>query len=517
MNLRAVGWLLGCVLLLMAAFMLVPAAVSAWYGEREPFEGCMWSAVVCAALGGIPTVAWRTAAVKSEGRVDFFRREGLAAVGLAWLVGCAAGGLPFLFSGVMSSPVDAFFESTSGFTTTGSTILGGRVLDDLPMGIAFWRAFSHWLGGIGIVLVFVVLFPAGGRSLFRSEVPGISREAVQHRVRDSALGLVRAYVGLTLAEIVLLWLAGMRSFEHPLFECVVHSFATIATGGFSSHSTSVAFFGSWKVELVIVVFMFASGINFFVYDTFLRHGVRRAWLVASRSTEVRLYTALGLGATAAIALVLWFWGGSNGDPASALPDYSRLGQCLRDSLFSVVSMQSCTGFATADFDRWPDFCRLLVIVVMAFGACAGSTGGGIKVIRLVILARTALAGIQRFSRPRAIHSVRADGESVDDATVGMVMAYCGLWFLVFLIGTLMLSGMGMHPAGANQSQVLITAASGVIASLNNAGPGLGALGPSCDYSFLPDAGKLLLSFLMILGRLEFYAVVVLFVPRFWRH
>ena len=517
MNLKAVGWLLGCVLLLFAGFMLVPAVVSAWYGERQAFEGCIWSAVVTAAAGGILSILCMGSTVTTDGRVDYFRREGLAAVGLAWLGGCVAGALPFLFSGTFSSPTDAFFESASGITTTGSTILTGDAIDALPMGIAFWRSFTHWLGGVGIVLVFVVLFPAGGRSLFRSEVPGISREAVQHRVRDSALGLVRVYVGLTLAQVALLWIFGMREAEHPLFESFLHAFGTLATGGFSNHSASVAFFDSWKVELVIIVFMFGAGINFAVYDTFLRQGFRRAWQLAKGSAEVRLYTAIVFGSTAVIALVLWFWGGSNGDPTSDLPNYASLLLSLRDSLFAVISVQTSTGYGTANFDLWPDFCRMLLMLLAFIGACAGSTGGGLKMIRFMIMAKAAIAGIQRFSRPRAIHAVRVGDQRLEDSMVGMVMAYCGLWILIFMIGTMMLAGMDLQPDGVHQDQVLLIAATSVLATLNNIGPGLAAVGPAENFAFMPDAAKLLLSFLMILGRLEFYAIVVLFVPRFWRH
>ncbi len=516
MNLRAVAWLLGCVLLLLAGFMLVPALVAAWYGEEAAFDGCLWAALVTAVCGGVPAVLFRGSTVTREGRVDYFRREGLAVVGLAWLFGAVLGALPFVFSGVPCTPVEAFFESASGFTTTGSTIFPGDVLDALPRGITFWRAFTHWLGGIGIVLVFVVLFPTGGRSLFRSEVAGVSREAMQQRVRDSALGLLRAYVGLTVIEVALLWYLCRGEVEHPLFEAVVHSFATVATGGFSSHSTSVLFFASWKVELVIVAFMFLAGMDFAVYDTLLRQGWRAAWRSALASTQIRAYAGLALGSTLSIALVLWFWGGSNGASGSDLPDYSSLTQSLRDSLFAVVTMQSCTGFSTADFDRWPDFCRLLLILLVTIGACSGSTGGGIKVVRFVLLARFALQGLQRFARPRAILQVRMDGSTVDEHMLATVMSFCGLWFLVFVAGTLIVAGLGCQGLPAWDEQGLVTAASGVIACLNNAGPGLAAVGPWSNYALLPELSKLLLGFLMILGRLEFYALGVLLAPRFWR-
>ena len=511
MNHRAVGWLLGCVLLLLAGFMLAPALVAAWYREELAFEGCIWSALATAAAGGLFTFTCRGATMTDEGRVDYFRREGLAAVGLSWLLAAAVGALPFLFSGALGSPVDAFFEAASGFTTTGATILTPEGIDGLPKGIAFWRSFTHWLGGIGIVLVFVLLFPAGGRSLFRSEVPGISREAVQQRVRDSALGLVQIYVALTLVEVLILWFL-----ERDVFDAFIHAFGTMATGGFSSHSESVLFYRSWKVELVLVVFMFAAGINFAVYDTFLRQGFRGAWRAAVHSSEIRAYAAIVVGSTLLIAFILWFWGGSNGDPESDLPNYSSLAKSLQDSLFAVVSIQTSTGYGTEDFDRWPDACRVFLVFLAVCGACAGSTGGGIKVVRFLILAKAALQGVRNFARPRAIHSVRLDGGSLPDSTVGMVMGYCGLWCLVFTVGTLLVAGMNLEPPEGFEDQVLLTAATSVIATLNNIGPGLAAVGPAANFSFMPETAKLLLSFFMILGRLEFYAVVVLFVPRFWR-
>ncbi|MFT5288043.1 MAG: trk system potassium uptake protein TrkH [Planctomycetota bacterium] len=514
MNFRAVLWLLGCVLLLLAGFMLAPAVVAAWFGERAAFEGCLMAALVTGLVGGIAAFATRGKTQTKDGHIDYFRREGLAAVGLAWLLSGVFGSLPFLFSGAMNTVPDAIFEAVSGFTTTGSTILTGADIDALDKGIAFWRSFTHWLGGIGIVLVFVLLFPTGGRSLFRSEVPGVSREAVQQRVRDSAFGLVRIYVGLTVIQVVLLYFTDERI---GLYESVLHSFGTLATGGFSNHSSSVAWFGSWKVELVIVGFMFLAGINFGIYDVFLRSGWKRGWRMLCSSFEVRVYASIVLGATICIALVLWFWGGSNGnDPTGELPNYSSFLLSLRDSAFAVVSLQTSTGYATANFDLWPDFCRFLLLLLAMCGACAGSTGGGIKVIRIVILVKAAMRGVSRFARPRAIHSVRIDGQTVGDKTVGMVMAYVGLWVVVFVLSTLLLTAMSIEPPAPYEDQVLLISATGVLATLNNIGPGLAALGPYENFAFMPAGAKILFSFLMVLGRLEFYAIVVLFVPRFWR-
>jgi trk system potassium uptake protein len=510
-NKRAVGWLLGRVILLLAGFQLVPALVAAGYREERAFEGCLASALTCAFLGGVLVFLFRGSSTTKEGRPDYFRREGLAAVGLAWLAAAVLGALPFLFSGTMDSFADAFFEASSGFTTTGSTILRAAEIDALPRGISFWRAFSHWLGGIGIIIVFVLLFPAGGRSLFRSEVSGISREAARARVRDSAFGLLRIYVFLTAAHVGL-----MYAVYPDLFDCVIHAFSSLATGGFSNHGASAAFFNSWKVELVLMVFMFLAGVNFDHYDTVQRQGFGAGWRSLRRSSEARAYFGIVFGSSLLIAFFLWFWGGSNGASDSALPDYSRLSLCLRDAFFSVTSLQTCTGYATANFDLWPDVCRLMLVVLTAVGACAGSTGGGLKVVRLVILWKATWQSISRFARPRAIQPVRVDGISIEDGTVLGVTAYVGLWLLAVVLSTLIIVVLGFESPHGFQDQHILSALTGVIASLSNCGPGLAAVGPYEDYGSLPAVSKLLLGFLMLLGRLEFAAMVVLFMPRFWR-
>jgi trk system potassium uptake protein TrkH len=510
-NKRAVGWLLGRVILLLAVFQLVPALVAAWYEEREVLEGCLGSALTSAVCGGILSLAMRGASLTREGRPDYFRREGLAAVGLAWLAAGVFGALPFLYSGWMHSFVDAFFESVSGFTTTGASVLTAEEIDRLPRSLHFWRAFTHWLGGIGIIIVFVLLFPAGGRSLFRSEVSGISREAARSRVRDSALGLLRVYVLLTLAHVGLMYL-----FHPQVFDCVVHAFGTLATGGFSSHGSSVGFFGSWKVELVIVVFMFLAGVNFGIYDTFQRQGWRAGWQAFSGSIEVRAYFLLVAGGALVIGLYLWFWGGSNGISGDPLPDYSRLTTCLRDASMAVTSLQTSTGYATADFDAWPDTCRFLLLVLSAVGACAGSTGGGLKVVRLVILFKAVRQAIGRFARPRALQPVQLDGQSLEDDTVFGVVSYMGLWLIVVVASTTLVVALGGDSPPGFEGQRVLSAFAAVIASISNTGPGLAAVGPWECYGFWPPIAKLLLAFLMLLGRLEFAAIVVLLMPRFWR-
>lgn len=502
MNLRAVTFLLGCVLAILSAFLVVPLLVGLAFGEEQAVLAFAQAVALTGLVGGGLAFLNRGSARTREGRPDYFRREGLAVVGLTWIVAGVGGALPYLFAGTFASPGDAFFESVSGFTTTGATALSPEGIDGLPKALSFWRSFSHWLGGFGIVMVFVILFPAGGRNLFRSEVAGISREAGQQRVRDSVLGLMRIYVGMSVFEALLLWWSGLT-----WFDAFVHTFGTIATGGFSSHSSSVAYFASYKVELILVVFMFAAGINFSLYDGMLRLGFRDGFKRLVGSEEVRTYTFMVVSSTLAIGCVLWFWGGSNGEAESTLPDYRSFWLAMRDSLFQVVSIQTSTGYGTADFDRWPEFCRLLLMLLAVVGASAGSTGGGLKVVRFLIVAKAALSGVRRFVRPRAIHSVKVDGQTLEDSSVAAITSYFVLWTLVLLFGTLVLGMFGIEP---------LTASTAVLATLNNIGPGLVAVGPNMNYGALPELVKWLLSLFMILGRLEFYAVVALFVPGFWR-
>jgi trk system potassium uptake protein TrkH len=502
MNLRAVARMLGIVLVLVAGFQLVPAAVGLVYGERDAALHCAQSALTSGLLGALVAWVFRGTSAKEHHQADYFRREGLATVGLSWLVVGVAGALPYLFHGTFHDFVDAFFESVSGFTTTGSTVLTGAEIEALPRALSFWRSFTHWLGGFGIVMVFVVLFPTGGRSLFRSEVPGIAREAGHQRVRDSALALMRIYLGISALELVFLLAAGM-----DLFDSLIHTFGTIATGGFSNRADSVAYYSSFPIELVVTVFMFLCGINFAVYDTLLRVGPRPAWRRVVGSLEARAYFGLTVGATLLIGFVLWFWGGSNGTEASAVPDYRSLGRALRDSLFQVVTILTSTGYATADYDEWPQVCRILLMFLAFVGACAGSTGGGLKVVRFLIVWKAAITGVQRFIRPRAIHQVRMDGQSLDEGVVASVTGYFALWILVFVAGTLFLAAYGIE---------LETGATAVLATLNNIGPGLSGVGPIMNFAELPGLVKFVLSIFMILGRLEFYAVVALLVPGFWR-
>jgi len=409
-------------------------------------------------------------------------------------------------TGTFGSAIDAMSESVSGLTTTGSTVMQGAEIDAMTHAVAFWRSFTHWLGGFGIVMVFVVLFPTGGRSLFRSEVPGISREAGHQRVRDSALMLMKIYVGISVIEFVLLLVVGGMG----AFDAALHTFGTIATGGFSNHSESIGYFDSLPVEVIITTFMFLCGLNFALYDRLLRVGPRPFWRSLIGSSEARWYAGIAVVSTLVIATALWFDGGSNGlpqDEGSTLRDYRHFWSSVRDSGFTVVCMQTSTGYGTADFNAWPQIARVLCMSLAVIGACAGSTGGGIKMVRIMIVAKAALVGVRRFVRPRAIHAVRMDGQTLEEGVVASVTGYFALWVIVFMGGTLFVSSFGND---------LVTSGTAVLATLNNIGPGLAQVGSVHNFDQFHDLVKVALTLFMILGRLEFYALVALCVPGFWR-
>lgn len=500
MNFKAVARMLGIVLVLMAGFLAIPALVGLGYGEYRAATSCGAAALVTAAIGGLMAIAYRGTAVGKDGRPDFFRREGLATVGLAWIVGGIAGALPYLFQGTFTSFIDAFFESVSGLTTTGSTVMTAEQIDGMPNAIAFWRSFSQWLGGFGIVMVFVVLFPTGGRSLFRSEVPGIAKEAGHQRVRDSALMLVKIYTALSLVLVAMLVAVGM-----PAFDAIIHTFTTIANGGFSNHSESIAFFESGAIESILIVFMLLSAFNFAIYDTLIRVGPRSALQRVVGSIEARLFIGLVVGATLSIAAVLIMWDGPAGGGAEGA--YQNPVEALRDSLFQVTCIITTAGYATEDFDAWPQFCRIVLMMLAFCGACAGSTSGGLKLVRIAVVVKAALVGVRRFARPRVIHQVRIDGQTIDGSITASVTGYLVLWVGVFLMATTVIASFGHD---------LETSATSVLATLNNIGPGLNGVGPMQNFADFHGVVKLILSLCMVLGRLEFYALVVLLMPSFWR-
>jgi trk system potassium uptake protein TrkH len=419
---------------------------------------------------------------------DIGVKDGFLVVSLSWIFASLIGALPFYISGTIPTFAGAFFESASGFTTTGASVLSD--IEAVPRGILFWRSLTHWLGGMGIIVLSLAILPflgVGGMELFKAEVPGPIPEKITPRIQQTALYLWGVYAFLTVAETVLLLLGGMN-----LFESLTHTFGTVATGGFSPLNRSVGQYGSAYFDWIITVFMFLSGVNFVLHYRLLRGHFRPL----ARDDEFRTYLWIVLFCIAVISADLLFRG-----------NYDSIAEALRYSAFQVVSIITTTGFATADFELWPSFTQLILLLLMFAGACAGSTGGGMKILRLLILSRHTRAELKRVLHPHAVISVKVGGKVIDTRIQSSVTSFLILYVAVFIAGVFFMTSLGMD---------MESAMSGVAASLGNVGPGLGSLGPMDNYSAVPEAGKWLFSLLMLMGRLELYTVLLLFFPGTWR-
>jgi trk system potassium uptake protein TrkH len=480
MNLRQVSRLLGVLVAVLGVVMLVPAAVSLWYGELD-------SAIAIGGASGIVlAVGLACFFVGRRSRGDLHRREALLTVALSWFAASALGALPYLLDGAFHSFVDAFFETASGLTTTGSTVMTD--IERNSRGILLWRSLTHWMGGMGIVVLFVAIFPelgVGGKHLFRSEVPGPITEGLRPKIRETSSALWRIYLSLSVADALLLVAAGMG-----IYEAANHAMATMATGGFSTLNASLGGFQSAPIDVITIVFMLLAGVNFSLYYMMLRGGLRQAL----RDRELLAYLGILLVASVAIS-------------ASIVPIHGDVVTAARYGTFQVVSVMTTTGFGTDNFDVYPEASRLLLVALMFVGGSAGSTAGGIKVYRFIVLAKAAVVEVQKVFRPQAVLPVRMGGFVVPEATIRAILGFFALYLAVFIFASLAMATMGLD---------IVTATTSVIATLNNIGPGLARVGAVENFAFIPDAGKLLLTVCMILGRLELMTIMVLLLPAFWR-
>lgn len=420
-------------------------------------------------------------------RVELDKRGALLVVVLSWVATCLLGAIPFILGAGMA-PAEAIFESTSGFTTTGATVLP-EIRERLDPALHFWRMLTHWLGGMGIVVLFVAVFPAlgvGGRHLYRSEAPGPRTRDSAPRIRQAAGVLWRIYLALTAGEILLLWLCGL-----PPFEAVVHALSTMGTGGFSTFNGSIGELDSVAVELVILVFMVLAGVNFALWPEALKQGPRVFW----QHTETRVYLALVGIVTVLIALVL-------------LPVEETVGEALRHAGFQVAAVVSTTGFGTDDFEVWPTFAKLLLIVLYFTGGCSGSTAGGMKLIRVIVVVKAAWAAVRRSFRPHLILPVRVDRQVFNDAALSEIGAFMTLWVLTAAVGAI---GVALLDQVDGTTAIMAS-----IACVANVGPGLGLVGPTDNFGIFSPPAQYLLSLCMLLGRLEFLTLLALFTPSFWR-
>ncbi len=480
MKLRVVLQVIGLLQVFVGLSLALPLGVGLIFGEPAAAD-LAWSMLATLAFGW---ALWFFNRGQGEIRV----REGFGIVTLGWLVTAATGTLPFLLSGAIPSFTDAYFEVLSGYTTTGASILTD--VEALPQCLLFWRSQTQWLGGMGIIVLSIAILPflgVGGMQLFKAEVPGPIPDRLKPRISQTAGLLWMVYVLLTALQVLLLMLGGV-----DLLDAVNHAFATMATGGFSTHNLSVGHFQSAYVHYVMAAFMFLAGVNFSLHYRCLTGGDPRVYW---RDREWVFYVLILGGATAAIYL----------DNALSRAEFGEV--VLRESLFQVVSITTTTGFATADFDAWRPLSRMLLMALMFVGGCAGSTGGGMKVIRLLMILKAGKVEMKKLLHPRAVFLVKVKKITVRPEVMLNVLGFFTLYIAIFIFSSFVMSLLGLD---------MVTAASSVAAALGNIGPGLGAVGPMLNYSSVPAAGKWVLSLCMLVGRLEIYTVILLLLPEFWK-
>jgi len=482
MNKRAVFHLVAYMTLFIGAAIAACAEVSRYCGDSVGIQRAFVYA------GALTVAVSLLVGVLTRGDINLNRRDGFGVVTLGWLFAALFGALPYIFSGVISHPVSALFETVSGFTTTGSSVLGD--LENLPRGILFWRALTHWFGGMGVLILFVAVLPfqgVGGMQIYRAEMPGPFKDRLTPNIATTAKLLWGVYLLLTLAETLLLKFVGKMDW----FDSLCHSFATVATGGFSTRTASVGAYHSVAVDVIVMVFMFLSGINFSLHHYALTGRPGRYF----KDPECRVYCLILAVCGLFITWNIWASG------------YGTFVRCLRDAFFTGISILTTTGFCTADFDRWPDASRLLLVIMMFVGACAGSTGGGMKIVRVMVVCKMIAREAKLFMRPSAAIQIRLGKKPVEQDVVMHISAFVALFILVFGVCSLAMTFYTPN---------LETAATAVIASLGNIGPGLNAVGASQNYAAIPAAGQAILVACMLLGRLELYTVLIFFSPGFWK-
>lgn len=465
-------------LLLNALFMGISGIIS-FFNSDTALMPLLYSAIVTALFGVFPLIF-------VPAQADINNKEGLLIVVLSWLLSCSVGSMPYILFGAPFDFTNAWFESVSGYTTTGSTILMN--IEAIPTGLLFWRASTHWLGGIGIIVFVLSVLPFLGIAemvLFRSEISSMVTENFRRRTRKAVQILAGIYVGLTLIETIALLICGMN-----LFDAVTHSFATIATGGFSSKNASIAFYNSPVIENVIIVFMILSGIHFALLFSVVMGNITEFW----RSSVVRYYL---LALIVGTVLTAWNVHGSN---------FQTWSDSFRYAAFNIISVGTSTGFATTNTSIWPPLSQLLLIFFALQCACSGSTSGGIKTDRILLLAKSIIWQIKKLMHPNAVIPIRIDGNPVNQELVLKSVIYIGVYLLIVFISTILLSIIGVN---------LTEAFSGTVATMGNVGPGLGAVGSTGNFAFIPDIGKWILSITMLLGRLEIFALFIFFLPNQW--
>ena len=482
MKVRHLIHVVSLILMAISVALAITAAVAFLYGDGDG-PAFLIAAVLPLVLG---YVGYRLTGMER----DLSVREGYAVVAFAWLTVGLVGSLPFILTGVVDSPVDAVFEAISGFTTTGATVFGD--IEALPHGILLWRSFTQWLGGMGIIVLGIAILPylgVGGMQLFRAEVPGPTPERLQPRIAQTAKLLWLVYAGMTAAQAALYLLGGLS-----LFDAVTHSFSTMSTGGFSPKSASIAAFDSAYVQYVTIFFMFLAGVNFALHYRALSSRGR----IYVRDAEFRFYATVILSAVTLVAVLVFLSGGGREVGGERV---------IRDALFQVISIGTTTGFVTRDYELWPLGAQIVLLTLMFVGGMSGSTGGGVKTVRVHVLMRHVVAELKKSLHPRAVVATRVGSKVVGESVLLNVLAFLLLFVLLYGAGVLVLALLGHD---------LPTAVGASAASIGNIGPGLGEVGAVDNYGWMDPVSHIVLMFLMVAGRLELFTVLLLFHPDLWR-
>ncbi len=477
MNKRMIAHILGKVLLIFAALMLLPLAAGLWYGER------VTNFIIAIAATGAAGGLLRAIPVRTH---EIFSRDGFAAVGLAWILMGLFGALPFVLSGDIPDYIDAVFETVSGLTTTGASVVPN--VEAMSRAGLFWRLFTHWIGGMGVLVFIMAVMPAGDEHsmhIMRAEVPGPTVGKLVPKARETARILYFIYGGLTAAETVLLMLGGMS-----FYDALLHAFATAGTGGFSTRAASIAAFDSAYIEMVIAVFLVLFAANFNLYYLVFIGRAREAL----KSEELRWYFAIIAVSTLSITAGL-----------TKLYDGA---EALRHAFFNTMSIISTAGFGTVDFTTWPQYAQYILVLLMFIGGCAGSTGGGLKLSRVMLLLKTAAADIVGMLHPREVRRVQMDGKRVDAATTKAVYCFFFTYLLIILVTGLVVSLDGYDFA---------TNFTAALSCMSNVGPGLSLIGPKGSFAIFSPGVKVVLTVVMLLGRLEIYPIVMLVSPKLWKN
>ncbi len=473
--------LIGILIFFLGVSMAGPLLVSLIYKDGSTWA-IFYSMVVTSGAGLLSFIL-----TKKDQETHLSHRDGVAIVTFGWIAAGLVGAIPYLLSGSIPNFTQAYFESISGFTTTGASILTD--IERLPEGILFWRSLTQWLGGMGIIVLSIAILPflgVGGMQVYKAEVPSPVLDKLKPRISDTAKTLWKVYLLITVVEIILLFGGGM-----PLFEAICHAFGTMPTGGFSPKNTSIAHYNSPYFDGVIIVFMLLAGINFSLHYKLIRGDLT----IFGKDAECRVFFVL---VALFIILVTFNIHGTVCD---------SFAKAFRYAAFQVSSIITTTGFVTADYDLWPSFSRTLLLLCMFLGAMAGSTGGGMKIMRILLLAKHCYYEIFRIIHPHAVTSVKLGGRPVPDDVLSSIWGFFFLFLGLFIVAALVMASLGLD---------MISAFGSVAASIGNIGPGLGLVGPTKNYVAIPFIGKWVLIFCMLLGRLEIYTVIVLLIPEYWR-